>query len=50
MLSIPPATTTSLSPRRMLCIPSITAFIPLPQTLLIVSAGTVFGTSAKMAA
>ena len=40
MLSWPPAMTISLSPSRMACAASITAFRPEPQTALIVSAGT----------
>ena len=40
MLSWPPAMTISLSPSRMACAASITAFRPEPQTLLMVIAGT----------
>ncbi len=40
MLSWPPAMTISLSPSRIACAASITAFRPEPQTLLMVIAGT----------
>ena len=40
MLSIPPATITSASPSMICCAASATAMRPLPQTLLMVAAGT----------
>ena len=43
MFSIPPATTTSASPKRIACVANITAFIPEAQTLFTVVAGIVFG-------
>jgi hypothetical protein len=48
MFSWPPAMTISLSPSRMACAASITAFRPEPQTLLIVIAGTACGRPALM--
>ena len=48
MLSWPPAITISASPSRIACAASITAFRPEPQTLLIVSAGTLCGRPALM--
>ena len=50
MFSIPPATITSASPARMDAAPSITAFRPEPQTLLIVVALTPSGSPALRAA
>ncbi len=50
MLSWPPAMTISLSPSRMACAASITAFSPEPQTLLIVIAGTADGSPDLMTA
>ena len=50
MLSMPPATTTSLSPVIMDCAPSIIAFIPDAHTLLIVVQATELGKPAKIAA
>src|SRR5262245_27024006 len=47
---MPPATTTSVSPVAMPCAASITAFRPEPQTLLIMSAPTLGGRPARMAA
>ena len=44
MFSCPPATTISLSPQATACAANITAFKPEPQTALMVSAGTSFGT------
>ena len=44
MLSIPPATTISLSPARMDWAANSTHFRPEPQTLLTVKAGTSWGT------
>ena len=43
MFSIPPATTMSTSPARIICEAIATAFRPDPQTMLIVVAGTSFG-------
>ena len=43
MLSCPPAMTISLSPSRIDCAASITAFRPEPHTLLMVIAGTACG-------
>nr|GMC77118.1 Uncharacterised protein [Ipomoea batatas] len=50
MLSIPPATTTSLMPNWILCAASIVAAIPDAQTLLTVEQTTVFGIPAPSAA
>ena len=50
MLSMPPATTTSASPRRIWAAPRATAARPLPQTLLTVRAGTEGGRPAPIAA
>ena len=50
MLSCPPAITISESPSRMAWAASITAFRPEPQTLLMVIAGTVFGSPPLMTA
>jgi hypothetical protein len=47
---MPPATTTSVSPVATPCAASMTAFRPDPQTLLIVSAATVGGSPAWIAA
>ena len=43
MDSMPPATATRDSPSRMDWDASMTAFMPEPQTLLIVMQGTLFG-------
>jgi hypothetical protein len=43
MFSMPPATTTSLSPQRISWAASITALSPEPQTLLMVKHGTLVG-------
>src|SRR5579862_9160993 len=48
MFSWPPATTMSESPLAMDCAPSIAAFRPEPQTLLMVIAGTMSGSPAQM--
>ncbi len=50
MLSIPPATTTSVAPTVKLSCASMTVFIPEPHTLLTVDVGTPFGTPAAIAA
>ncbi len=50
MDSIPPATTTSASPRAMAWAPEMTALRPEPQTLLSVQHGTFSGSPAKRAA
>src|SRR5262245_30362073 len=50
MDSMPPATTTSVSPVAMPCAASMTAFRPEPQTLLMVRAATFGGRPAWMAA
>ena len=50
MLSIPPATTISLSPVSIDCTPSIIAFIPELQTLFTVVHGVQSGNSARRAA
>ena len=50
MLSWPPASTISESPSRIDWAASITAFSPEPQTLLIVIAGTAFGSPDLMTA
>ncbi len=47
---MPPATTTSASPARIACAASITALSPEPHTLLTVTAGTVAGMPARIAA
>ena len=49
MFSIPPATTSSLSPALIDCAASITPLSPDPQTLLTVNAPTLTGIPAKMA-
>src|SRR5712691_9480887 len=49
MFSIPPATTTSLSPALIDCAASITALRPEPQTLLTVKAPTLTGIPAWIA-
>ena len=48
MFSIPPATTMSTSPARIICEAIATALRPEPQTMLIVVAGTSFGTPAPI--
>jgi hypothetical protein len=50
MDSMPPATTTAYSPVRMEFAPSITARIPEPQTLWMVTAPADFGMPAWIAA
>src|SRR5687767_7895876 len=50
MFSWPPATTTSESPLAIACAPSMAAFRPEPQTLLMVMAGTMSGSPAQIAA
>ena len=50
MFSIPPATTISASPARIICDAIATAFSPEPQSMLIVVAGTSFGMPAPSAA
>ena len=50
MLSMPPATTTSAEPARSRSWPSITAFMPEPQTLLMVVQPVATGMPAAMAA
>src|SRR5882672_2935032 len=50
MDSMPPATITSMSPARMACDASMTAFSPEPHTLFTVVAPTVLGMPALMAA
>jgi hypothetical protein len=47
---MPPATTTSLSPVRIACTPSIAAFRPEPQTLFTVVAPVPAGRPAPSAA
>src|SRR3954471_19520548 len=48
--SCPPATTMSASPLAMDCAPSMAALRPDPHTLLMVIAGTISGSPARMAA
>ena len=48
MFSWPPASTVAASPQRIACAASPTALRPLPHTLLIVSAGTSWGSPASM--
>ena len=48
MFSWPPATTMSESPLAIACAPSIAAFRPEPQTLLMVIAGTMSGRPARI--
>ena len=50
MFSMPPATTTSTSPARIICDAIATDFSPDPQSMLIVVAGTSFGMPAASAA
>ena len=50
MFSIPPATTTSTSPARIICVAIATDLRPDPQSMLIVVAGTSFGIPAPIAA
>ena len=50
MFSMPPATTTSTSPARIICAASATDFRPEPHTMLMVMAGTSFGMPAPIAA
>ncbi len=47
---MPPATTSSASPSSTVLVPRMTDCRPEPHTLLTVVQGTVFGTSAKIAA
>ena len=49
MFSMPPATTMSASPARIICEAIATALRPDPQTMLIVVAGTSFGMPAPIA-
>ena len=49
MFSMPPATTMSTSPARIICEAIATALRPDPQTMLIVVAGTSFGIPAPIA-
>ena len=49
MFSMPPATTMSTSPARIICEAIATALRPEPQTMLIVVAGTSFGMPAPIA-
>jgi hypothetical protein len=50
MLSIPPATTMSTSPARIICDAIATALSPDPQTMLMVVAGTSCAMPAPIAA
>ena len=50
MFSMPPATIRSASPTRIAWLPSMAAFMPEPQTLLMVAAPTVAGMPALRAA
>ncbi len=50
MFSMPPATTTSASPKRISCVAIMIAFMPLAQTLFTVVAGVLSGSPANFEA